>query len=730
MASLLGVVAAIGLTRGSGTDDTATRGPDADVPVVATVRLEPVTYRSDAPFTESIVTVADDELRELASSVAVREDGDAPISGDAAGLYAVTGGRPVCDLNRLAAALFADPDAAAAWASVVGVEPAAAAATVQSFTPVVLTRDTAVTNHTYRSGEANGYASILQAGTPVLVDENGTPRTQCSCGNPLLPPSEDAADIDDRTTFEGERWESFAPKQIVQVKPAPKALTTIDALDISTGKGRQAPVGAAVELDGVIATTPEGILVRADDGTFTEVLPDEASAAFDDGRGGLIYTLGESTSDPYERVYEPPSDAAQRSIWHLPAGANEAVQLVANDDPGIWHQLFGVGQLGGRTYVMFSPLHVEDAGSDAEYTAGPLVAMDLDTGGQRVLIEEAIGWEFGLGSLSFGGDRLAMEAGDHVNYWIVYDAQLNEVAVPCGSSDMAPEVADTCPRWGALDEQGNLNYFASGVGPEFQYYESDEIIVEDPLTRKVAARHPMNFGISTDHTQSGVTEVRRGKAVSWFHLGEGVDESSSMLIDVATGEPIEIPYEREVGRLSILKAPLRRPVQAEPPAPAPETTPAVNIMNALLPAGSCMDYQEQDSVPIQLSDGNGDTGVDSAEVGFVNAWVRPETTASLDVDADGAIDLVTAVVCNWGGSGSATSIVSLTATDPSAMTHAVPPFERYSKGDRDVETLTIDSEGVMTVTGPLWTENDATCCPSGKFTEKWRVVDGAWVEVD
>ena len=50
--------------------------------------------------------------------------------------------------------------------------------------PVVLGRDTLLTNSSYRQGAGRWFAAILQAGTPVYVDACGA-RVKCSCGNPL-----------------------------------------------------------------------------------------------------------------------------------------------------------------------------------------------------------------------------------------------------------------------------------------------------------------------------------------------------------------------------------------------------------------------------------------------------------------------------------------------------------------------------------------------------------------
>ncbi len=109
-------------------------------------------------------------------------------TGTAPGLYGGSGDARVCDADQLVAYLGQHADKATAWAGVLGIAPADIKSYVASLTPVVLTTDTIVTNHGYRDGRATTLQSVLQAGTAVLVDNTGTPRVKCNCGNPLTPP--------------------------------------------------------------------------------------------------------------------------------------------------------------------------------------------------------------------------------------------------------------------------------------------------------------------------------------------------------------------------------------------------------------------------------------------------------------------------------------------------------------------------------------------------------------
>jgi hypothetical protein len=106
------------------------------------------------------------------------------------GPFGGTGSDLVCDRELLIRSLRAQPEKLREWARVQGITPdyATVAAYIRKLTPVTLTRDTRVTNHNFVGGRAVGYQAILQAGTAVLVDENGVPRARCRCGNPLLEP--------------------------------------------------------------------------------------------------------------------------------------------------------------------------------------------------------------------------------------------------------------------------------------------------------------------------------------------------------------------------------------------------------------------------------------------------------------------------------------------------------------------------------------------------------------
>jgi hypothetical protein len=110
----------------------------------------------------------------------------------------------------------------------------------------VLTRDTRVTNHGFRDGEATQLQSVLQAGTAVLVDSRGVPRVKCGCGNPLLPPA--VIDQDLEVAWDGDPWPTFDPSVFVEVV-VDVSVEVFVLVDLGGDKPFERPVGSSGELD-------------------------------------------------------------------------------------------------------------------------------------------------------------------------------------------------------------------------------------------------------------------------------------------------------------------------------------------------------------------------------------------------------------------------------------------------------------------------------------------------
>lgn len=129
---------------------------------------------------------ADEVLFESASSRGPDPFTDAAVV-ETSGPFGGTG-EDRCDRELLIAFLGAHPDRMAAWAAVQRIEVAEVPDFIRSLTPKVLTEDTRVTNHGFKDGEAYAFQSVLEAGTAVLVDDEGKIVVRCRCGNPLREP--------------------------------------------------------------------------------------------------------------------------------------------------------------------------------------------------------------------------------------------------------------------------------------------------------------------------------------------------------------------------------------------------------------------------------------------------------------------------------------------------------------------------------------------------------------
>ncbi|MCZ7526888.1 MAG: hypothetical protein M5U14_11205 [Acidimicrobiia bacterium] len=214
----------------------ALTGGEGDAPEAAEIFAEPISSLGVDPFTAS-VSPGEEELEgaspalsdlltplgELAEALPTldpealppTEEGEVPsIDGSVPGLYGGTNELSVCDPGQLVDFLLDNPGKAAAWAGVLGLRADEIPDYVAGLTDVILKVDTRVTNHGFRDGRANGFQSVLQAGTAVLVDIFGVPVVRCQCGNPLLPPRPVA-----EPEVRGTVWVGFDVTAVVVVSP-------------------------------------------------------------------------------------------------------------------------------------------------------------------------------------------------------------------------------------------------------------------------------------------------------------------------------------------------------------------------------------------------------------------------------------------------------------------------------------------------------------------------------
>ncbi len=149
------------------------------------------------------------------------------VDGATPGLYGGTEKSASCDTEQQIRYLADEPERNRAFASALGLAPAAVPAYLRSLTPVTLRMDTRVTNHGFTDGAARPYQAVLQTGTAVLVDDRGVPRVRCACGNPLLPPVFARGPAERK----GEAWPGYNPAEIVAVTPAPRPVEVFVVYD-------------------------------------------------------------------------------------------------------------------------------------------------------------------------------------------------------------------------------------------------------------------------------------------------------------------------------------------------------------------------------------------------------------------------------------------------------------------------------------------------------------------
>jgi hypothetical protein len=157
----------------------------------------------------------------------------------------------------LARALTSSEVVGASWAIALSIDPATIAQFLGELTPVVLLRDTLVTDHGFDNGRILPRQVILQRGNAVLVDQTGLPRVRCLSGSPLRRPQA----LPDRVEVRGAIWTGFSLEGVVDVPAAQRATSRFLLVDIRSGVPltREAGAsGAPAELAGPIFAAPVG----------------------------------------------------------------------------------------------------------------------------------------------------------------------------------------------------------------------------------------------------------------------------------------------------------------------------------------------------------------------------------------------------------------------------------------------------------------------------------------
>lgn len=624
---------------------------------------------------------------------------------------------PVCDVAAMAKALAGDDRARTAWTGLLGIEDDEVSETLGHLTPLVLTRDTAVTNSRYSDGRASTFQAVLEAGTAVLVDPAGLPRVKCSCGNPLSAPN-----VSDDARIVGERWDDFEESAVIEVTPVDDGIAALPVVDLASGDERSVPVGdqATIELDGYLVDDRDGVHVVAEDGSRTTILDRPVAAVFDDNAGGLVFQY-ERTSADYLRTRQnttllPPESAETAAIWHLPAGATEPVVLLGSDDPADrWFSLqdVAVTESGPLVayYEMIGPSACDPDAGCSEYRSSDASLLDLRTRA-RTTVEGAGGGTDGLLRVGDGFIVHSWLGNDHgALSRSTFEGERIESTCDIDCAVTFSDVVDI-DRWAGLTLAGN------GLDLEVCGYLA-------PKTCK-------EFALARSHEPTGVVE---------FLAVEGDRAFVSVVDDPATtatvyaidlnGDDDDVQVLDTGGRTRLVTAPIVRPTEPSDEQ-APSTTEPESrgaswdvIANAVIPA---MCSHE----PTRLEDGV-DRSIEPGQGVFellqtLNDGGGPAVAEGLR-GPDGPLTAVVAT-CNAGGVGwpnpilffdrrggyyGSTDLYASTSEDGVASADAWEAEWSaigLSVPARDgVRSVTADGDSLV-VEVAAERPTDASCCPS------------------
>ncbi|MEU9160515.1 DUF6777 domain-containing protein [Streptomyces sp. NPDC048424] len=191
------------------------------------IYLQPVASAGPDPFTASSATAESAPVQPPLPNPTGQ--GIRTINAATPGLYGGTQRLGSCDVEQQVRFLTTDNAKARAFAQAADIEQASIPEFLRGLTPVVLRADTRVTNHAFRDGRADGFQSVLQAGTAVLVDEHGMPRVRCGCGNPLASPLAAKGS----PVHKGDPWSGYQPNQVVVVEPTTQVINNLVIVNIA-----------------------------------------------------------------------------------------------------------------------------------------------------------------------------------------------------------------------------------------------------------------------------------------------------------------------------------------------------------------------------------------------------------------------------------------------------------------------------------------------------------------
>ena len=356
------------------------------------VLLEPVNSETVTPFTpsarrgsERVPTVSLPQIP-IPTTTAPLPEGQVPlpqVNGNVPGLYGGTRNAAECDQQAMIEYLEQNPDKAAAWAGVQGIAVSEIRAYIESLTPVVLTRDTRVTNHGFRNGQAFAHPSVLQAGHAVFVDQWGVPRAKCSCGNPLTPP----IPLTRPPTYVGNPWPTWDPTIIIVIIAADPIVDGIVLVDLDTGELIIRTIGATPDTPD-LATGDVRVTLRWSDVADIDLSVTDPLGETVSYGNSSVSSGGALDVDANSSCSEPTASPAENIIWSSDAPRGSyvvTVNLYSSCEAGDSHPFELTALVGGVPVQLYQGTPggslTPTGGSGVVSSGAPTVTFVFDVGG-------------------------------------------------------------------------------------------------------------------------------------------------------------------------------------------------------------------------------------------------------------------------------------------------------------------------------------------------------------
>lgn len=299
------------------------------------VLLQPGADNGPDPFTASVATTRP-QVTGTPSPTAGQNGGEVKVAstrGSTPGLYGGTQQNGTCNTDQLVTYLRANPSKAAAWVQALDSDPGlrwSGGSQVRveqidqyahELTSVMLRTDTRITNHGYRNGSVTTFASVLQAGTAVLVDQYGVPRARCACGNPLTSPTS----LTGTVVFVGPRWQTFSSSSLVSIASSTTIVNNFTVVNVNTGAPFARPAGGTGASD--TAADPAAVAQLspgATPGTGSPPAPGAAQPTLSPNTSQSPGPAVGQAPSPGATGTEPPPQAPQPAIPSAPPSNPQA----------------------------------------------------------------------------------------------------------------------------------------------------------------------------------------------------------------------------------------------------------------------------------------------------------------------------------------------------------------------------------------------------------------------